>query len=122
MSEIKQPQDHLTKVEKAKVETVEVTVGEGDAERTVPAKRTIIRGITVTVLDEAIDDFELLDDLRAVDVDGNAAHLPALLRRLVGDEYKTVMDGLRDKDTGRVSIESGSMFVKEIFGALNPNS
>lgn len=122
MSTIKQPQDHLEKVEKAKVETVEVTVGEGEDARTIPAKRTIIHGITVTVLDEALDDFELLDDLRAVDVDHNVSRLPSVLRRLVGDDYQAVLDGLRDKVTKRVSVEAGSTFIRSVIEALNPNS
>lgn len=122
MSTIKQPQDHLPKVEKPKVESVEVTIGEGDGARTVPAKRTTIQGITVTVLEEALDDFELLDDLRAVDVDKNVSRLPAVLRRLVGDGYQAVLDGLRDKGTGRVSIEAGSVFIRSVIEALNPNT
>jgi len=121
MSEIKQPQDHLPKVEKPKVESVEVTIGVGDDARTVAAKRVVLRGITVTVLDESLDDFELLDDLRSVDVGNNPAAMPSLLRRLVGDDYRTVMDQLRDETTKRVSIVTGAEFVKEIFEALNPN-
>jgi len=121
MTQAKKPQDHLPKVEKPTVEKVQITLGEGDAAREVPAQRTVIRGITVTVADEALDDFELLDDLRAVDVDQNPAHFPALLRRLVGDDYRDVINGLRDKITGRVSIVTGAEFVKEIFEAINPN-
>jgi hypothetical protein len=122
MSNIKQPQDHLEKAVKPKVETIEVTVGEGDDKRTIPARRTTIQGITVTIPDEALDDFELLDDLRAIDVERNISRFPALLRRLVGNDYKSVMDGLRDKTTGRVGVKSGSLFVKEVLEALNPNS
>ncbi len=121
MAAPKKPQDHLPKVEKPKVEKVQVILEEGDKKRTVDGQRTTIRGITVTVLDESLDDFELLDDLRAVDVDHNASRLPALLRRLVGDDYRTVMDGLRDKTSGRVTIEAGSTFIRSVMEALNPN-
>lgn len=124
MSEIKQPQDHLQKAEKPKVETVDVTFGEGDTKRVVAAKRTTIRGITVTVTNEALDDFELLDDLQAAET-GNAARLPSLLRRLLGDGYKAAMDGLRDPVTGRVPVAGdagGVQFIKELLVALNPNS
>jgi len=121
MSDIKKPEDHKQKTVKPVVETVEVTLGAGDTERKVSAKRTVLRGITVTVLDESLDDFELLDDLRSVDVDNNPAAMPSLLRRLVGDDYKDVMDQLRDETTKRVSIVTGAEFVKEIFEALNPN-
>jgi len=109
MSEIKKPQDHLTKVEKPKVEKVD------------GGKKVTLSGVTVMVLDEALDDFELLDDLRAVDVDKNASRLPALLRRLVGDDYTLIMDALRSKETGRVPIHSGTEFIRDLMGALNPN-
>ena len=109
MSEIKKPQDHLPKVEKPKVEKVE------------GGKKVTLSGVTVLVPDEALDDFELLDDLRAVDVDKNASRLPALLRRLVGDDYTLIMDALRNKETGRVPIQSGTEFIRDLMGALNPN-
>lgn len=105
------PQDHKPKAEKPTVKKVE------------GGKEVTFKGITVTVDDEALDDFELLDDLRALDEDQNASRLPVVLRRLVGkDGYKTVMDGLRDEKTGRVSGEAGGEFVAEILGALAPNS
>lgn len=85
-------------------------------------KQVTISGVTVTVSDDAVNDFELLDDLRAIDVDKNAARLPGVLRRLVGDQYQAVMDGIRDKTTGRVTIEAGSEFLKDLFEVLNPNS
>ena len=122
MSDIKKPQDHLEKVVKPKVESVEITVGAGEEARKIPAKRTTIQGITVTIADEALDDFELLDDLRAVDVDRNVSRLPSVLRRLVGDDYQPVLDGLRDKTTKRVSVEAGSIFIRSVIEALNPNS
>lgn len=77
--------------------------------------------LSVTVLSESLDDFELLDDLRAVDVDQNASRLPALLRRLVGNDYSTVMNALRN-DGGRVQIGPAAQFIRDLFGALDPNS
>lgn len=121
MAAPKKPQDHLPKIEKPKVETVEVTIGEGEEQRTAPAQRTTVQGITVTVLDESLDDFELLDDLRAVDVDRNASRLPALLRRLVGDDYRDIMDQLRDSQSGRVPIQKATEFIRGLMEALNPN-
>jgi hypothetical protein len=103
------PQDHLPKAEKPKVEKVD------------GGRKITLSGVTVTVSDAALDDFELLDDLRAVDVDKNTSRLPALLRRIVGDEYPDVMDALRDKDSGRVTISVAMAFIKDLFGALNPN-
>lgn len=85
-------------------------------------REVTLRGVTVTVYDEVLDDFELLDDLRAVDVDKNASRLPALLRRLLGDDWSKAMDALRDKGTGRVSIADGTAFINELMGALSPES
>lgn len=127
------PQDHQTK--KPKIESVKVEVPELDAKgmptfdddgeqktRTVDARRTTVNDIEVTVLEEALDDFELLDDIRAAGDNGDASRLPSLLRRLVGDDYKRILDELRDPVTRRVSAAKGSQFVWDVFGALNPNS
>lgn len=101
--------DHLPKTEKPKVEKVD------------GGRRVTLRGISATVLDVALDDFELLDDLRAID-DGEAYRFPALLRRLVGADYDAVLEGLRDQTTGRVSSGDGIAWAREMLGALNPNS
>lgn len=78
--------------------------------------------LAVTVPLAALDDFELLDDLRAIDVDQNASRLPGILRKLIGDDYRNVMDALRDKTSGRVTVEAGTTFIKDLFEAVNPNS
>lgn len=109
MAAPKKPQDHKPKAEDVKVEKVE------------GGRKVTLHGVTVTVTDDALDDFELLDDLRAVDVDKNASRLPALLRRLVGDDFSAVMDSLRAQHSGRVPIEAGGQFIRDLFGALNPN-
>lgn len=107
----KGPQDRQPKQEKPKVE--EVAGG----------KRVTLRGATVTVLDVAFDDFELLDDLASAQRDKNPAVFPSLLRRLVGDDgYKTALDAIRDGESGRVTLEAGITFVGELFEAINPNS
>ena len=77
--------------------------------------------LSVTVEFDALDDFELLDDLRAIDVDRNASRMPALLRRLVGDDYQLVMDSLRDQESGRVRIEPAQVWLRALMEALNPN-
>ncbi|MTE24827.1 hypothetical protein GJQ66_11495 [Microbacterium sp. ZXX196] len=110
----KRPQDHKPKAP----EKVEITIGD----RTVPGKKVVVDGIEVRVPDEALDDFELLDDIRGFQDAQDASRLPSLVRRLVGAEWKTVMDGLRDKETGRVGVERASTFVMDLFEALAPNS
>lgn len=77
-----------------------------------------VDGKTWTIEPDALDDFELLDDLGAVEA-GNAARLPSTLRRLLGPvQYKAALNSLRDADTGRVPVEAGAEFVKAIFEGL----
>lgn len=78
-----------------------------------------LSGVTVKVSDEALNDFEILDELRALGM-GHMVALPALLRRLVGDDQDRVLDALRGEN-GRVTITAGHRFVMTLLGALNPN-
>jgi hypothetical protein len=117
------PADHKAKAPaKPAVEQVEVELtNEDGSKRRIPARRVSLRGIVVTVPEEALDDFEVLDDIRAGQDSQDASRLPALLRRLVGDsDYRRVIDGLRGPN-GRVSIEDGTTFVLDLFQALNPS-
>jgi len=87
-----------------------------------PDHRTVtVAGKDWTVSTEALDDFELLDDLGELE-DGNAARLPSIMKRLLGDDYRAALDSIRDENTKRVSIEAGGDFVKAILEGLNPNS
>lgn len=121
----KAPQDHQPKTIKPKVEKVETVLGEGDDARTVSARQVTMpvapdKSVVVVVADEALDDFEVLDDIRAVQDQNDASRLPSLLRRLVGEQYRTVLDQLRGPN-GRVSTSDGAQFVLDLFQALNPN-
>lgn len=111
MSAPKKPQDHLEKAEKPKVEPVD------------GGRKVTLGGLTVTVMDDALDDFELLEDLGEIQLDGKkqAGRLPRILRQLIGDDYQTVMDGLRGEN-GRVSVGKASEWIKALFEAINPNS
>ncbi|MFB3980331.1 hypothetical protein [Microbacterium proteolyticum] len=123
----KAPQDHQPKTEKPKVETVEVDLPDGFDEddnpkyRKASARRVTVSGVEVTVLEEALNDFELLDDIRAAQDLNDGSRMPSLLRRLVGNDYSKVLDALRGPN-GRVTVEAGSQFVWDLFKALNPNS
>ncbi|WP_119697044.1 hypothetical protein [Microbacterium halotolerans] len=115
----KKPQDRKPKAP----EKVEITLGEGDDKRVVPGHRVTVEGITLEVPDEAMDDFEILDDFRTARAEEDPTAFPSILRRLVGEtEYRRVIAELRDPATGRVTISRGIDFVNGIFGALNPNS
>lgn len=111
MSDVKKPQDHKAKEEKPKVE------------KTDDGWVVTHRGITLSVAREALDDFELLDDLAQIQADQKrgAVRVPSMLRRLAGDEgYRAVTDGMRG-ESGRVPVAQTVQFVFEVFGALNPN-
>lgn len=79
-----------------------------------------IKGVTVRVEKDALDDFELLDDLAKMQ-DGDGARITSVAHRLFGDDFKAVMDGLRGEN-GRVSVEGASTFIGEVLAALNPSS
>lgn len=103
-ADVKRPADRKVKSNKDGSRTVEV------------------RGLSISVSGEVLDDFELLDDLDALD-QGNGTRLPSVLRRLIGVEnFKGAMEILRDPETGRVSVESGAEFVSEVLKAVAPNS
>lgn len=74
------------------------------------------------VPEEALDDFELLDDINSLEQRADASRMPSVLRRLLGDQWSDAMEVLRDKDSGRVSVEAGSKFVWDLLEEMNPNS
>lgn len=100
----KKPADHKPK----KVEGEDIVATIAGKDWTVPA--------------DALDDFELLDDLNALEQRDDGTRLPSILRRLLGEQWREAMDSIRDEASGRVSIEAGGEFVKELMEALNPNS
>jgi len=79
----------------------------------------IVRGIALNITPDALDDFELLDDMAAVQ-NKDGSRLPSVFRRLVGDQYQEVLDALRGEN-GRVSIETAVSFIQETLEAVNPN-
>lgn len=100
----KKPEDHKPKASE-KPKWIEVTV----------------RGVDLKIDPDALDDFELMDDLNELEQNENPARLPSILRRLVGDQYREVMDSLRGEN-GRVTVEAGAQFVGEVMEAVSPNS
>lgn len=126
MGDVKKPQDRQGK--KPRVKEVE-----GGTEVTFPD--IPLRGrdgkvilsdekpvpLRVTVPTDALDDFELLDEMRAIDVEQKASMMPAVLRRLIGDDFRQVMDALRAPETGRVSITDASQWIRDLMAAINPS-
>lgn len=108
----KKPQDHKPKMDKPKVT-------ETDAGWDITHQ-----GISVSVPRDALDDFELLDDLAELqrNEQRGTARVPSMLRRLAGAEgFRAVTEGLRDPVSGRVPASTAVRFVFEVFQALNPN-
>lgn len=125
MATPKKPQDHQPKKQKpidVEIEIADPTEDEPERVRKVPGKQVTVDGIDVRVPDEALDDFELLDDIRGVQDSNDVSRMPSLLRRLVGDDYRRILDEMRDKSTGRVPAGKASEFVFAVFQALNPSS
>ena len=80
-----------------------------------------IDGQTWTVSSHVLDDFELLEDLDAID-SGNPARLPKVLRKMLGQEqYAKVMNTLRDEH-GVVRVEKAADFFYAVMTQANPNS
>lgn len=106
----KAPSDHKPKKPKAVRTDVGVTV--------------TLRGITVTMLNEAFDDWELLEALSELDETNpkSITVLPGLLKRALapGDAEK-VKAILRDPATGRITLAAGVSFFLDLMKAVNPN-
>lgn len=113
----KTPQDHKPKAAKKAVEDIKVDL-DG---REVDAFKVTVDGVTVRILREAFDDFELLDDMGQLERK-KAQRVPSILRRMIlPEDFETAMNALRDETTGRVPIEAGTKFVFEVMSAVNPN-
>src|SRR5690349_21824252 len=94
----KQPQDHKPAEEKS----------DGFIHATLLGREWLVP-------EEALDDFELLDDINSLEQKSDASRMPSILRRLLGDQWGDAMEALRDKETKRVSVEAGSKFVWDLL-------
>ncbi|AQX79651.1 hypothetical protein BWO91_06305 [Plantibacter flavus] len=103
----KAPQDH-----KPKKPAVKIVEG---------GREVAIRGVKLTILDESLNDYELLEDAAS----GEISRIAQVLNRLLGEEQtKLIKEALRDPKTGRVPAQGeGSIaeFLSEMFEAINPN-
>jgi hypothetical protein len=113
----KKPADRKPKAEKVEKPVVEVVDG---------GKEIAHRGITVTVPDDAMDDFELVralvksDDVSLPDGERMAASLE-IFDRLFLEDATRILDALRGPN-GRVKVTAAIAFVNDIIAALDPNS
>lgn len=88
-----------------------------------PVKLTV-QGIEVEVPQDALNDFELMVHVMAVDMGDthSIVHADQGLKLLLGlEQHAAVMAALRAKH-GRVTIEGGLEFFVELIKAVLPNS
>lgn len=126
-ADVKQPEDR-----KPKAAAVEETEEERIAARAEAAAvvhedgstRITLDGITISIPDDARDDFELLaaiaqmDDAHARGSNKVLVYFPEVLRRLAGEAgWRTVMNGLRDEN-GRVRVEPAVNFLNTVLYIL----
>lgn len=123
-SAVKQPQDRKPKQEKPQeVETKAVRTKFMRDGRELDGFAVTLHGVTVHVPYEAINDFELLDDLNRIESGEvkNVTAVSSVLRKFIGDDFKAAMNAIRDFETGRVTIEAGTRFLFDLMRGINPN-
>ena len=119
-SKPKAPQDRKPKAPTS--ERVEITVGEGDQKRTIPAFRVTVNGITVHVPEEVFRDVDFIE-LMAEAQAGNET--PMLITRamkmmLSPADYQRVKNSTRGP-SGRADIEDLARFYQAMMGAISPS-
>lgn len=126
-ADVKQPEDRKPKA--AEVEETEEERIAARAEAAIVvhedgATRITLDGITISIPDDARDDFELLaaiaqmDDAHARGSNKVLVYFPEVLRRLAGEAgWRTVMNGLRDEN-GRVRVEPAVNFLNTVLYIL----
>jgi len=126
-ADVKQPEDRKPKADDAEQTEVQ-RIAERAAAATVVHEngdtRITLDGVTISVPDDARDDFELLaaiaqmDDAHARGSDKVLVYFPEVLRRLTGEAgWRTVMNGLRG-DNGRVKVERAVDFLNTVLYIL----
>lgn len=85
-----------------------------------------IKGIEITIDPQVFDDWKVLELLYLLDPpDGTEAKPLAavpLVKRILGKQYQYVMNALENKETGQISPEEMTDFVKKIMEGASPNS
>lgn len=118
MAAPKKPQDHKPK--SAKAEKIKLMVGEGDDAREVEGFRITLEGVTVELEQDALNDWEFLEDVADLQ-NGDGAKSVSLSRRLFGAAYSDIKENFRDERTGRVDSVKFQEFVQGVLEAV-PNS
>lgn len=85
-----------------------------------------IRGVEITIDPQVFDDWKVLELLYLLDPPDDTEAKPfavvPLVKRILGKQYQYVMNALENKETGRISPEEMTDFVKKIMEGASPNS
>jgi hypothetical protein len=130
-----------TKVKVVVVRPAVVEKDEGTGEETTvsPAeygRQVTLHGVTVTVPDRALGDFQTTDDLSVIGEAQEAgehvddellthalSRISPLLRRLVGfSGSREVLSALRRENDGELNFGHAGTYITELIEALSPNS
>lgn len=134
----KKPTDRKPPAKRKPKPKVKVITVQGPDGEEIGGREVTMHGVTVTVLDTALGDFETVDDLsllgeayEAVNeaptpeeadqqlLQEASSRLPGLLRRLVGlDGSKAAMRALRRENDGQLQFEHAMVFITDLMEAL----
>lgn len=134
----KQPTDRKPPAKRKPKPKVKTITAQGPDGEEIGGREVTLHGVTVTVLDSALGDFETVDDLSLLGeayeavreaptpeeadqrlLQEASGRLPGLLRRLVGlDGSKAAMRALRRENNGTLSFEHAMEFISDLVGAL----
>lgn len=83
-------------------------------------REIVIDGIMLHIDPDVFDDVDLMDEIYDLQTEGGFS--TPVMRKVFGDEYQSVKDGLRDPATGRVTGEKLEGFMNKLMAELAPNS
>lgn len=86
-----------------------------------------VQGITLSIPEDRVSDWDVVEGVATLqdDATDQPAKLVAsvrVMRRILGGDYERVKRELRSAHDGRLDAEHMSLFLKEVFEGLNPNS
>lgn len=126
-ADAKRPEDRKPKaadVEETEEERIAARAEAATVSHEDGSTRITLDGVTISIPDDARDDFELLaaiaqmDDAHARGSNKVLVYFPEVLRRLAGEAgWRTVMNGLRDEN-GRVRVEPAVNFLNTVLYIL----
>lgn len=71
-------------------------------------------GFEYTIDIQKLDNYEFLEAVSKVEIEGNVLYLPIVLQMMLGDQVNALKEHLRNED-GRITNESLIQEVKDIF-------